>query len=85
MISDSSGLGVNFALYRGAEASGRRRTGPRRCSGAGVDLAAVSRLDEIRTIDLTQSRENLKPIELEQNPGYDALIACVSRGSSPFG
>jgi hypothetical protein len=28
-----------------------------------VDLAAVSRLDEVRTADLTQSRENLKSVE----------------------
>jgi len=34
-------------------------------AGGVVDLAAVSRLDEVRTDDLTQSRENLKPMAQE--------------------
>ena len=38
-------------------------------SVAGLDLAAVSRLDEVRTRDLTQSRENLGLIEPELGGG----------------
>ncbi|BCA96216.1 hypothetical protein TUM19329_25770 [Legionella antarctica] len=63
VISDSSGLGVDLALVRltaGAVGGG----------GLGVsrawlvcDLAAISRLDEVRTLDLTQSRKNLEPTE----------------------
>ena len=67
-ISGSSGLGVDFAVFRGPWP-------PRRvpwCMVPGavaLDLEAVSRLDEVRTVDLTQSRENLKPIELGHGLG----------------
>ena len=69
VVSGSSGLGVDVALLRGACA---------RCRGAGGaaarwprarDLAAVSRLDEVRTADLTQSRTNLGLIEPEHDHG----------------
>ena len=60
MLSDSSGLGVDFALVRGGAGGGR---GGRVVDWASRDLAAVSRLDEVRTADLTQSRENLKSVE----------------------
>ncbi len=65
--SDSSGLGLDFAVIRG-----RGRFGAGRTHGAGFpalgrggedDLAAVRHLDVVSTNDLTQSRENLKPIE----------------------
>lgn len=64
VVSDTAGLGVDFALMRG----GRKMRG--RCARAGCwvdgrDLAAVSRLDEVRTVDLTRSRECLLPTDLE--------------------
>lgn len=61
--SPSSGLGVDFAVYRPGPAVAAPRMG-----GGGAcafDLAAVSRLDEVRADDLTQSRENLKPMAQE--------------------
>ena len=61
-IPGTSGLGVDFAIRREAgSAVGRRRGGPGAGVAAGaIDLAAVSCLDEIRTVDLTRSRENLE-------------------------
>jgi len=69
---DNSGLGVDFALYRGA---GRGWPGVRPLDGAvpaplaGVDLVAVSHLDEMRSADLTQLRKDLNVAEPEQNLG----------------
>ena len=76
------GLGVDFALARGrgygvtydplrspgtsARGGGGRRGG---IVAVRTDLAAVSRLDEVRTADLTQSRENLELIEPEHGAG----------------
>ncbi|SNV36139.1 hypothetical protein [Legionella spiritensis] len=59
----TSGLGVDFALYRGA--GGRVRVGESRggTRSVPIDLAAVSRLDEVRSADLTQSLENLKAVD----------------------
>ena len=58
VVSATSGLGINFAvLYSVTGAVGLRASVCGR--GAVVDLKAVSRLDEVRTIDLAQSRENL--------------------------
>ena len=67
-------LGVDFALIRGGgpvAGGGRLRGCPlhARRSGIRIDLAAVSRLDEVRTADLTQSRENLELIEPEHGAG----------------
>jgi len=62
-ISDSSVLGVDFALIR---LEGGRAFAPRperMRTTLVIDLAAVSRLDEVRTAELTQSRENLKSVE----------------------
>ena len=65
VVSDTAGLGIDFALTReGARRAGRaarmvHEDSPRR------DLAAVSRLDEVRTVDLTRSRESLLPTDLE--------------------
>lgn len=63
VISDSSGLAVDFALIRADVRGGpemlKRVLSPR----GSVDLAAIGRLNEVRTADLTQSRENLKSIE----------------------
>jgi len=65
LSSSSSGLGFDFSLFRG---SGTGANGAAILAGRGhsaggrifsVDLAAVRRLDEVRTADLTQSREIL--------------------------
>ena len=65
-ISDSSGLGIDFALARGLTRQGvRLAAGWARGAGASIDLAAISHLDEIRTVDLTRLRESLLPTDLE--------------------
>ena len=77
VVSDSAGLGVDFAFVRihtcggashwgGVEGGGARHRG--RGVGGRVDLAAVSHLDEVRTADLTLSRENLQPRGPEHMP-----------------
>lgn len=70
LVSDSSGLGVDFACGRGRGGVCRGNVRQRPRAGRGcADLAAVSRLDEVRTADLTQSRENLRSTEPEQSRG----------------
>jgi hypothetical protein len=61
--SSSSGLGFDFSLFRDGRARGRGgawRTGAAGWLRPGLDLAAVSHLDEVRTADLTLSREILE-------------------------
>lgn len=74
VVSDSSGLGVEFALIRVWSTMEPSDC----CVAAGfvydaqlcsLDLAAVSRLDELRTADLTLSREILRSAEPEQSRG----------------
>ena len=61
-------LGVDCTLgRRWVDAGGGAAPGSQ--DGASIDLAAVSRLDEVRTADLTQSRENLGLIEPEHDHG----------------
>lgn len=62
VISDVSGLGVDFSLAGGGErAVGRAAHGCRRAYTAPrLDLAAVSHLDEVRDEDLMLSREILQ-------------------------
>ncbi len=75
-VSASSGLGFNFSLVRGgftealAPASGRYERAGNWPAFAVHDLAAVSRLDEVRTADLTRSREILGLIEQEQEHAH---------------
>lgn len=66
VVSDSVGLGGDFALIRGPEVWAG--DGPSAGWGA-CDLAAVSHLDEVRTADLTLSRTNLGLIEPELDHG----------------
>ena len=68
VVSGSSGLGLDFALLRGGCRRGVHASA-HRCDG--VDLAAVSRLDEVRTVDLTRSRENLLHVEPEHGLGLN--------------
>ena len=66
VVSDTAGLGIEFALIRAwtrGWGGGWAVTGGR--GAASIDLAAVSRLDEVRTVDLTRSRENLQPTDSE--------------------
>ncbi len=71
VITQSSGLGVNFALLRGRAVQSRGFELPERKSeGLGVvDLAAVTRFDEVRTEELKQSLDNLRPKALEHKLG----------------
>ena len=67
MPPPDSGLGYEFALIRAGR--GRRLGGGcapylRGVDGAAdADLAAITRLDEVRTEELAQSRENLSSEE----------------------
>ncbi|MDP1604208.1 MAG: hypothetical protein Q8M03_13190 [Legionella sp.] len=67
-VSVSSGLGVDFAIYAG-DGSVRARLQWVTRSRVLIDLAAVNRLDEVRTNDLTQSQENLRVVELASGLG----------------
>ena len=71
LAASNSGLGFDFALIRvllngGADV---RCRGARAVSEsmATVDLAAITRFDEVRTDDLTQSREHLNPPAMSQS------------------
>lgn len=60
IISDSSGLGVDFALVRGRFRPAAVRV--QRCGSAlraANELETICRLDEVRTSDLKQSLKNL--------------------------
>ena len=59
VVSDSSGLGVDFALFRIGAPSGRVVAQGCSSTAVAVDLAAVSRLNEVRTADVKQSLEIL--------------------------
>ena len=76
VVSGSSGLGGDCALWRAGN-DGARPANFDDAAGyngdflgcARYDLAAVSRLDEVRTADLTLSRTNLGLIEPELDHG----------------
>ena len=76
VVSGSSGLGVDFALvWRGLAVARVSASHGLGCSvlsaGCCVDLAAICRLDVVRTDDLKQSLEILgKPEDLEHAPGF---------------
>lgn len=67
VISASSELGIDFALVRSWDRSAIGVPGRVRMRGwvTAIDLAAVSRLDEVRTIDLKLSREILGLVDPE--------------------
>ena len=71
VVSASSGLGVDCALKRWCGSA--PMVGPRHSRVVAVDLAAVSHLDEVRTIDLTESRENLRLISRELGIGRPCM------------
>lgn len=70
VLTDSSGLGIDFALLRTWE-SKKEVNEPARAEGtwltaqAKYDLAAMTHLDDVRTAELRLSRENLRPLEQE--------------------
>jgi len=68
LTSSNSGLGFDFALMRGTVVKGQAPRDAQVLVGVprSVDLAAVSRLDEVRTVELTQSREHLNPPAMAQ-------------------
>lgn len=65
----SPGLGVDFALLSRGGLGGSRASDAGGGRAARLDLAAVIRLDEVRTADLTLSREILRSAEPEQSRG----------------
>lgn len=71
VISEDSGLGVDFALWRGACLRPARGWAGS-LDAARLDLEAVSRLDEVRTTDLNCSQENLLPIH--RGPDYRSVL-----------
>ena len=69
VVSGGAGLGVDFALIRRGSRGALMAYEP--ASRAWLDLAAISRLDVVRTDDLKQSLEILgKPEDLEHAPGF---------------
>lgn len=67
LSSSNSGLGFNFGLIRAAN---RGAAGAAICGGESwiaYDLAAITRLDEVRAADLTQTREHLNPPALSHS------------------
>lgn len=56
----NSGLGFDFVI-RGSKATGWEYCSEMSISNLQHDLAAITRLDEVRTADLTLSREHLSP------------------------
>ena len=68
LTASNSGLGFNFALMRAGGPSGIAWARPGRLATLRrLDLAAIIRLDEVRTVDLTQSREHLNPPAMSQS------------------
>ncbi len=62
-----SGLGFSFALIRAGRGVA---CGGARVVGRGVDLAALTAIDEVRTNDLKQSLENLSPPLIVQDAQF---------------
>ncbi len=70
LTASNSGLGFNFALIRAAGQWGGHvgLVGPAAAIvHAGIDFGAITRLDEVRTDDLTQLREHLNPPAMPQS------------------
>jgi hypothetical protein len=65
LAASNSGLGFDFVFARAGWGHGQGMRGL--CGLASFDLAAIIRLDEVRTVDLTQSREHLNPPAMSQS------------------
>ena len=61
LAASNSGLGFDFGLIHGAREASARRARWAMPEVVAVDLAAITRLDEVRTADLTRLREDLNP------------------------
>ncbi|MDP1602597.1 MAG: hypothetical protein Q8M03_04975 [Legionella sp.] len=74
-IGENSGLGFDFAIYMGYyEAMGIRRGDEHSLWVMGLrDLTAVSHLNEVRSADLKQLRNDLNVAKAEESPGMCAL------------
>ncbi|MDR3503912.1 MAG: hypothetical protein P4L79_15170 [Legionella sp.] len=59
--SSNSGLGFDFGVIRGGGRGYARVAGSLAGLAGGVDLASITRLDEVRAVDLTLSRDHLNP------------------------
>ncbi|WP_133130904.1 F-box protein [Legionella yabuuchiae] len=70
LTASNSSLGFDFALIRG-EGMRARSVAPTHVGGgiAIPDLEAIIRLNEVRTIELTQSREHLNPPAMSHSTG----------------
>ncbi|WP_133130445.1 hypothetical protein [Legionella yabuuchiae] len=73
LTASNSRLGFDFALtgahqgkYRNLSLMHAKDVPAERRLGA-LDLAAITRLDEVRTVELTQSRKHLSPLALSQS------------------
>ena len=70
LTASNSGLGFDFAFATAGPTRSAGRLGVVRAGwafGAAIDLAGICRLDEVRTVDLTQSREHLNPPTMSQS------------------
>lgn len=66
VITQTSGLGVNFGLARSGERLNAGGVTPWPGEWAAeIDLLALNRLDEVRTEELKQSLDNLRSEELK--------------------
>ena len=71
MVSESAGLGVNLAVFRGGHDTATAALSVRGGGGkliALIDLTALNQLDKARTEDLKKSLEALKPSEPNDQP-----------------
>ncbi len=67
LTSSNSGLGFDFALFRAARTLGAHPSLGDSDWRVTSDLAAVRCLDEVRTVELTQSRKHLNPPPMSQS------------------
>ena len=69
LAASNSGLGFNFALIRARDAlcPWRMCRAWATLEGAVCDLAAITRLDDVRTVELRQLREHLNPSVMSQS------------------
>lgn len=65
LTTSNSGLGFDFAVVRRSDSEAARGFTP--LDNGISDLEAITHLDEVRTVELTQSREHLTPPALSQS------------------
>lgn len=84
-ITSDSGLGFQFSFRRGADLQVGYMSGDWFwcASYATLDLRAITRLDEVRSLDLTRSREHLKPTPADVVPADSRQSAATGAGVAP--